>query len=326
MIETAMLVALGFTAASLLALLMAPALWRRAVRLTTRKIEATMPMSVSDITADKDQIRAEYAVELRRLELDLERARERAARHLMERNQHMVEMGKLEAELATLKSALEERKHAGSILEQTVQKRIPELEQQIAHCHKIIAARDQELAERVRAFENQTESLELAQKMIRGQEQEIERLRQLLESGASGLPRFGKDADEDQRTREMAKENGKLKSEISRLREDLMRLKEIDIADAKELRTEMQRLADLMLSGKPAVQSKKGPAKTKSASQTSSSPAKSSSAGKKTGRKAATKKPAQRTKRTSSSSKSLSERLSILKRGARKPKAEAAES
>ena len=67
MIDIGMYVALGFLLASLLALIVAPAFWRRAVRLTKRRIEMTMPMSASDIQADKDQLRAEFAIELRRV-------------------------------------------------------------------------------------------------------------------------------------------------------------------------------------------------------------------------------------------------------------------
>ncbi len=40
-------------------------------------------MSVTDIQADKDQMRAEYAVELRRVEVALEKAKDKAARELV---------------------------------------------------------------------------------------------------------------------------------------------------------------------------------------------------------------------------------------------------
>jgi hypothetical protein len=258
MIETVMLIALGFTVASLLALLIAPALWRRAVKLTTRKIKATMPISVADINADKDLLRAEYAVEMRRLELGLGKAKERAARHLMERNQHTVEIGKLETEIAMLKNALTERTKASSVLEQTVQKHIPEVEAQQEHSLKVIAARDLELSERANAFANQGDALELAQKMVQRQEQEIDRLRQALESLTGTRVNFwGKELSEDIERTAMAKENGKLNAELSRLREDIAQLRELDIADAAQLRTEMHRLADLMLSGKAPAKSKK---------------------------------------------------------------------
>ncbi|WP_210255218.1 hypothetical protein [Ancylobacter pratisalsi] len=73
MIETIMYAAIGFLTATLLALLTLPAVWRRAVRLTRRRIEGAIPVSLSEIQADKDEQRAEFAVETRRLELEVER-------------------------------------------------------------------------------------------------------------------------------------------------------------------------------------------------------------------------------------------------------------
>ncbi len=310
MIETVMLIALGFTVASLLALLIAPALWRRAVKLTTRKIEATMPISVADINADKDLLRAEYAVEMRRLELALGKSKDRAARHLMERNQHTVEIGKLETEIAMLKSSLTERTHESSVLEQTVQKRIPEVESQQEHALAIIAARDLELAERATAFNNQTEALELAQKMIHRQENEINQLREALESVSGDRVNFwGKEISGDKDRAEIAKENGKLHAELSRLREDLAQLRELDTADAIELRAEMHRLADSMLSGKPVSKPKVPDTKPELTAPDSDevqekTPAKTKPA------KARRRRP----KRSTKPRKSLSERLAGLKR------------
>lgn len=64
-----MFFALGAFTAGLLMLLIAPAFWRRTVRLTRRDIEATVPMSMVEARAARDQLRAEYAVETRRLEI-----------------------------------------------------------------------------------------------------------------------------------------------------------------------------------------------------------------------------------------------------------------
>lgn len=77
MLETVMLIAAGFLSACLLALLMVPALWRRAVRLTETRLRSQTPLSVADIEADKDRLRAEYALEIRRLERSLDSMRER---------------------------------------------------------------------------------------------------------------------------------------------------------------------------------------------------------------------------------------------------------
>ncbi|MBN8938860.1 MAG: hypothetical protein J0H01_05185 [Rhizobiales bacterium] len=71
-IETAMVFALGFLLAALLALGLLGAVWRRAVRLTTRRVENAIPLSMAEIKADKDQLRAEFAVAARRLEMSAE--------------------------------------------------------------------------------------------------------------------------------------------------------------------------------------------------------------------------------------------------------------
>ena len=92
MIEWLMFGALGFLLGCLLALMLAPPLWNRAVKLTTRKLEATMPMSLNDIQADKDQLRAEFAIELRKVEVALDKAKEKAARELIEANKRRVEI------------------------------------------------------------------------------------------------------------------------------------------------------------------------------------------------------------------------------------------
>lgn len=75
-IETSMVFALGFLTAALLSLGMLGAVWRRAVRLTTRRVENAMPLSFSEIKAEKDQIRADYAVITRRLEIAADGLRE----------------------------------------------------------------------------------------------------------------------------------------------------------------------------------------------------------------------------------------------------------
>ena len=117
MINALMFGALGFFVACLLALMLAAPLWNRAVRLTTRRLEATMPMSLNDIQADKDQLRAEFAIELRKVEVALEKAKERAARELIEANKRRVEISVLNSELAAAKAQLMESENANRVLQ-----------------------------------------------------------------------------------------------------------------------------------------------------------------------------------------------------------------
>lgn len=84
MIEYALLFALGFLTASLIAVAIAPAIHRRIVAYTERRLYATMPISPEEVRAQKDMERAVFAAEAARLGQDLRTERERrleAARH-----------------------------------------------------------------------------------------------------------------------------------------------------------------------------------------------------------------------------------------------------
>jgi hypothetical protein len=72
LIENMMYFALGLLVAGLIALIIMPAVWKRAVRLTKRRIEAATPITLSEFRADKDQLRAEFALSTRRLEMNVE--------------------------------------------------------------------------------------------------------------------------------------------------------------------------------------------------------------------------------------------------------------
>ncbi|BCG86199.1 hypothetical protein MesoLj113c_23090 [Mesorhizobium sp. 113-3-9] len=84
MVQSVLFFALGFLCAGFLALIVAPAVWRRAVSLTRRRIEASIPLTQAEIQADKDRIRAEYAMSTRRLEMNVTALREKAAEQLVE--------------------------------------------------------------------------------------------------------------------------------------------------------------------------------------------------------------------------------------------------
>lgn len=64
--------ALGFMVAALLALMSLPAFWRRAMRLSTRRLQMLAPMSMEEVIAERDLLRAEFAVRERRLEQEME--------------------------------------------------------------------------------------------------------------------------------------------------------------------------------------------------------------------------------------------------------------
>lgn len=97
-IENIMYFALGLLVAGVVALVIMPAVWKRAVRLTKRRIEAATPITMAEFRADKDQLRAEFALSTRRLEMNVETLRKRLAEQLSDANQKRTDLGTLKAE------------------------------------------------------------------------------------------------------------------------------------------------------------------------------------------------------------------------------------
>ena len=60
---------LGFVICGLIGLAFLPLVSRRARRLTLARIEARLPMTFDEIEAERDLLRARFAVELRALEI-----------------------------------------------------------------------------------------------------------------------------------------------------------------------------------------------------------------------------------------------------------------
>ena len=110
MVETVMIFALGFLAATLIALLIIPAINERAERLARRRAEALFPMSISELTAEKDHLRAEFAVQQRRIERKAEEA-------LAVKHQSMEELGRRAMRIEHLDGILAERNATVSRLE-----------------------------------------------------------------------------------------------------------------------------------------------------------------------------------------------------------------
>jgi chromosome segregation ATPase len=79
-----MIFALGFLVACVIALAAAPAYWHRAIRLSTRRLELQLPVSLQEIQAGRDLLRAEFAVKYRRLEQKVAELNERHAADMAE--------------------------------------------------------------------------------------------------------------------------------------------------------------------------------------------------------------------------------------------------
>ena len=240
MIEWLMFGALGFLLGCLLALMLAPPLWNRAVKLTTRKLEATMPMSLNDIQADKDQLRAEFAIELRKVEVALDKAKEKATRELIEANKRRVEIAMVNTDLASAKSQLQENESANRVLQQTIKRRLPDLDSRLKAAKKALAELESVNAELRTTVASQSEALKTARTTLHNQRADIDRLRTALESGGGGLRGLGKP---DART---LAESQRLSAELSKVHEELERAR-TGAQETMLLRRELSRLASQIL-------------------------------------------------------------------------------
>lgn len=108
MVQSILFFALGFLCAGFLALLVAPAIWRRAVALTRRRVEASVPRTLAEIQADKDSLRAEFAMTTRRLEISVKTLREQANEQLVEISRGREALKGLAVERKDKKQALTE--------------------------------------------------------------------------------------------------------------------------------------------------------------------------------------------------------------------------
>ncbi|MGO4173275.1 hypothetical protein [Bosea sp. TAF32] len=93
-----MLFALGFLCAALLALAAVPALARRADRLARKRAEAAFPLSLGEIAADRDHLRAELALRMRSVEQQAERGFAAKAGAMQELGRRDMTIGRLERE------------------------------------------------------------------------------------------------------------------------------------------------------------------------------------------------------------------------------------
>jgi hypothetical protein len=91
--------AMGFLSACLLIVIVIPLVHARAVRLTTRNVMAAVPLSLVEVEAGKDLLRAEFAMSRYRLERRMEAMRTRATDQCAEIGRKSAEIARLEAEL-----------------------------------------------------------------------------------------------------------------------------------------------------------------------------------------------------------------------------------
>lgn len=115
MVEPIMYLAIGFLLSMLCGLAIVPLVHNRAVRLTTRRLEAATPLSMAEIQADKDQLRAEFAMSARRLEMSVDQLKSKTTSQLAELGKKSDAINRMKIELGEKNAtifALEAREKA----------------------------------------------------------------------------------------------------------------------------------------------------------------------------------------------------------------------
>src|ERR1700674_106226 len=166
MIEPIMYVGLGFFAASLVALAIIPFVHARAVRLTMRRLEAATPLSMAEIQADKDQLRAELAMSTRRLEMSVDQLKTKTTSQLAELgkktdiiNRLKIDLGEKTAAIFALEArdkALKDQLHATEEELSAKTGTLREVERVLADKEALLARLGSELDDRSVLFNSQS--------------------------------------------------------------------------------------------------------------------------------------------------------------------------
>src|ERR671937_2821648 len=106
MIESIMYIGIGFLIAGLLVIGVIPLVHARAVRLTMRRLEALTPLSMAEIQADKDQLRAEFAMSTRRLEMSVDQLKTKTTTQLAELGKKTDTINRLKVDLGEKTAAI----------------------------------------------------------------------------------------------------------------------------------------------------------------------------------------------------------------------------
>jgi len=227
MIETIMYFGIGFLCASLLGLVLVPLVHNRATRLTMRRLEAATPLSMAEIQADKDQLRAEFAMSTRRLEMTVEQLKARSTAQFSELGRKADAIGRLKSDLDEKLAVIEALEAHRKALEDHIQKledHIRAAEQDIADKAAAIDEKERALADKEAALARLAADLGKSTMVSDSQQVDIAALGMQIEALKSELDRSEKNAKDaenrlvrvrgeaDMATKELADERHKVES------------------------------------------------------------------------------------------------------------------
>ena len=186
--QSIMFVSLGFLCALLLGFVVAPAYWARAVRLTTERMRASVPLTEREISAERDRLRAENAIRVHRLTAKIEQARLYDARQKVEINRRDGTINALQRRLEQIEAEREGGENARRVLEATITKRVPEVEGRLIEARQLLAKRDAEMQALQSDTSRTFRALDDAMQVNAQQRAEIDRLKMSLAGRGVRLP------------------------------------------------------------------------------------------------------------------------------------------
>ncbi|GIL01992.1 MAG: hypothetical protein BroJett030_18910 [Alphaproteobacteria bacterium] len=258
-----LLFGLGFLSAALIALMISPAVWNRAVVLTKRRIEASVPLTLNEIQADKDQLRAEFAMSTRRLEMSVEELRERAARQVIEISRKRDELARLveesrervryveelESRSAELRAQLRDREERLAAADRRLQDARAELEDKAREIERMrgrlsesetdIASRRIELVAKQTAMENLSDQFSEVSEREAAMQRDLDAEKKKHRDLEKRLARLQKQLTEAEGNLEVRE------SELSRLRESAGSEDQINSDLTHQLMMEKSRVVEL---------------------------------------------------------------------------------
>lgn len=212
MVQSILFFVLGVLCAVFVTALVAPAFWRRATRLTQRRIEASAPLTRSEIAAQKDMLRAEFAVTARRLEMTAKALKEKNAVQAVEIARAQEGLKAATVQLAEEAGRTAEMEASAATLQQVMQKRDAELQQlsvRVSAREKELGEQAQEIARLSRLYEEASFSSSNRQIELVARESEVDR----LSTDLSALR--GRQKESDARNKETANESRAARAALS---------------------------------------------------------------------------------------------------------------
>ncbi len=258
MVEPIMYLAIGFLISMLCGLMILPLVHNRAVRLTTRRIEAATPLSMAEIQADKDQLRAEFAMSARRLEMSVDQLKSKTTSQLAELGKKTDAINRLKLELGEKNAtifALEAR-------EKAVKEQLRATEEEFSVKTTALRSAEQALTDKQKELSKTTTQLSDRSVTADTRQVELIALRSQVEDLKNRVGDAGKDlaatqarlsqqrTEAESATRDLAEARGKVEN-LSQRVTDLDRQLLVQVKEAEMLGS---RVADL--EGRLATQGK----------------------------------------------------------------------